>query len=69
MLTPACGTGACAAVAAAFRRGLISEKSITKCITVIMPAGNIEIKINKDNTFVMTGPAEFSYTGFLLPSE
>ena len=60
-LTTACGTGACVAVGAAHRRGLTTEKQMT----VIMPAGSVEIKLRDDGTVVMTGPVEVCYTGYL----
>ena len=61
VLTTACGTGACVAVGAAHRRGLTAEKQMT----VIMPAGSVEIELREDDTVVMTGPVEVCYTGFL----
>ena len=60
-LTTACGTGACVAVGAAHRRGLTGEKKMT----VIMPAGSVDIELKEDHTVVMTGPVEVCYTGFL----
>jgi len=60
-LTTACGTGACVAVAAAHRRGLTTEK----CMTVIMPAGSVEIELREDGMVLMTGPVETCYAGFL----
>jgi len=60
-LTTACGTGACVAVAAAHRRGLTTEK----CMTVVMPAGSVEIELKEDGTVVMTGPVETCYAGYL----
>ena len=60
-LTTACGTGACVAVGAAHRRGLTNEKSMT----VIMPAGSVEIELKDDGTVVMIGPVEICYTGYL----
>ena len=60
-LTTACGTGACVAVGAAHRRGLTGEKKMT----VIMPAGSVEIELRDDDTVVMTGPVEVCYTGYL----
>jgi diaminopimelate epimerase len=59
-LTTACGTGACAAVGAAHRRGLTSEKRMT----VVMPAGSVEIEIHGDHV-EMTGPVETAYAGYL----
>ena len=63
-LTTACGTGACAAVGAARRRGLTDAKQMT----VIMPAGSVQIELKKDDTVIMIGPVEYSYSGF-LPTE
>ena len=60
-LTTACGTGACVAVAAAHRRGLTTEKYMT----VVMPAGSVEIALKEDGTVVMTGPVETCYAGYL----
>jgi diaminopimelate epimerase len=60
-ITTACGTGACAAVGAAHRRGLTDEKRMT----VIMPAGSVEIELKENDSVVMTGPVEVCYTGFL----
>ena len=60
-LTTACGTGACAAVGAAYRRGLVTEKRIK----VNMPAGPVDIELLDDGTVEMTGPVEVCYTGFL----
>jgi diaminopimelate epimerase len=61
VLTTACGTGACVAVGAAHRRGLTVEKQMT----VIMPAGSVEIELQDDERVVMTGPVEICYTGYL----
>jgi diaminopimelate epimerase len=60
-MTTACGTGACVAVGAAHRRGLTDEKRMT----VIMPAGSVEIELKEDDAVVMTGPVEICYTGYL----
>jgi diaminopimelate epimerase len=60
-LTTACGTGACVAVAAAHRRGLTNEKRMT----VIMPAGSVEIELKEDGTVVMIGPVEVCFMGYL----
>ncbi|MEN8210572.1 MAG: diaminopimelate epimerase [Thermodesulfobacteriota bacterium] len=61
VMTTACGTGACVAVAAAHRRGLTKKK----CMTVIMPAGTVEIELKNQNIAVMTGPVEICYVGYL----
>ena len=60
-LTTACGTGACVAVGAAHRRGLTNAKRMT----VIMPAGSVEIDLKEDDSVVMIGPVEMCYTGYL----
>jgi diaminopimelate epimerase len=60
-ITTACGTGACVAVGAAHRRGLTREKQMT----VIMPAGSVEIELKDDDSVIMTGPVEVCYTGYL----
>ena len=60
-LTTACGSGACAAVGAAHRRGLTDEKRMT----VIMPAGELMIELGEDNSVAMTGPIAVCYRGYL----
>ena len=60
-MTTACGTGACVAVGAAHRRGLTNEKRMT----VIMPAGSVEIELKEDDSVIMTGPVKVCYTGYL----
>jgi diaminopimelate epimerase len=65
VLTTACGTGACVAVGAAHRRGLTTEKQMT----VIMPAGSVEIELRDDGSVVMTGPVEVCYSGYLPVAE
>lgn len=65
VLTTACGTGACVAVAAARRRGLTMERKMT----VIMPAGSVEIELKENGMVVMTGPVETCYAGYLPITE
>jgi diaminopimelate epimerase len=60
-LTTACGTGACVAVAAAHRRGLTDVNRMT----VMMPAGSVEIELRGDDSVVMTGPVETCFAGYL----
>jgi diaminopimelate epimerase len=60
-LTTACGTGACVAVAAAHRRGLTDVNRMT----VIMPAGSVEIELKGADSVVMTGPVETCFAGYL----
>jgi diaminopimelate epimerase len=59
-ITLACGTGACAALVAAARRGLTDRKA-----TVIVDGGELEIEWLKDGHVLMTGPVAVSFTGEL----
>ena len=62
-LTLACGSGACAALVAAHRRGRAGRKA-----RIVLDGGALEIDWRADNHVVMTGPAETSFTGE-LPEE
>jgi diaminopimelate epimerase len=55
-LTLACGSGACAAVVAAHRRGL-TERSVA----VTLPGGDLQIDWLSDDHVVMTGPVELEF--------
>jgi diaminopimelate epimerase len=59
-ITQACGTGACASVVAAARRGLTDRK-----VTVTLDGGDLEIEWRADNHVIMTGPVAESFTGTL----
>ncbi len=59
-VTMACGTGACATVAAAINHKYCS---FDEDISVILDGGTLKIKIDSDFTVTMTGPAEFVYEG------
>lgn len=59
-LTRACGTGACATVAAASRRGLIG-----RAVEVQLDGGLLHIEWLKDDHVLMTGPVAVSFTGTL----
>jgi diaminopimelate epimerase len=59
-LTRACGTGACAMVAAASRRGLIGRAA-----NVQLDGGLLHIEWLKDDHVLMTGPVAVSFTGTL----
>jgi len=61
VLTQACGSGSCAVVAAAYRRDLIPSASAY----VHMPGGALKIIYIDNESPVMTGPAEYCYSGFL----
>ena len=57
--TNACGTGACAAVAAAIENGLCSAN---ETVTVKTRGGDLFVKYTYDNIF-LTGNAEMIFTG------
>ncbi|NNG05184.1 MAG: diaminopimelate epimerase, partial [Inquilinus sp.] len=59
-ITRACGTGACAAVVAAARRGL-TERSVS----VFLDGGDLGIAWRGDGRVVMTGPATTVFSGTL----
>jgi diaminopimelate epimerase len=57
-LTRACGSGACAALVAAHRRGLCGRSA-----TVVVDGGSLDIAWRDDGHVVMTGPAAQSFDG------
>ena len=59
-ITLACGTGACAAAAAAVGKGLCQRG---EPVTMILDGGELKIMVSDDGSAVMTGPAEFVYEG------
>jgi diaminopimelate epimerase len=59
-VTLACGTGACASVAAAVAAGYCP---IDEEVTVTLDGGDLHIKITDDGAAVMTGPATTVYKG------
>ena len=62
-ITRACGTGACASLVAAVRRGLSERKA-----DVILDGGTLTIEWTEDGRVLMTGPVAISYRGELEPS-
>ena len=56
--TLACGTGACATLAAGVLNNLVDKKA-----NVHLPGGTLEIEWQDDNRIIMTGPAEVSFAG------
>ena len=62
-LTLACGSGACAALVAAHRRGLTERRA-----EIIADGGTLEIEWRADNHVAMTGPVATSFAGTLDPS-
>ncbi len=57
-LTRACGSGACAALVNAARRGLCGRRA-----TVSLPGGNLLIDWRGDGHVLMTGPVATAFTG------
>lgn len=61
--TMACGTGACAVLVAAVRRGLADRKA-----EVAMDGGSLGIEWTADGRVLMTGAVAISFTGTLAPA-
>lgn len=59
ILTQACGSGACAAVLVARRRGLTDAS----CVTVEMPGGLLRVEIHDDESITLTGPVAVAFSG------
>jgi diaminopimelate epimerase len=59
-VTKACGTGACAALVAANRRGLVDRKA-----TLELDGGELTVEWRDDDHVVMTGPVELEGEGAL----
>ncbi|HVC57606.1 MAG TPA: diaminopimelate epimerase [Stellaceae bacterium] len=57
-ITRACGTGACAALVGAHRRGLTGRQA-----TVRLDGGDLDILWREDGHVVMTGPATLAFEG------
>lgn len=61
-ITRACGTGACATLVAAARRGLSARKA-----DLVLDGGTLTIEWTAGNRILMTGPATESYRGEIPP--
>jgi diaminopimelate epimerase len=59
-LTLACGTGACAALVNAARRGLSAREA-----TVSLPGGDLRIAWRDDGHVLMSGPTTTAFTGMI----
>jgi len=57
-LTLACGTGACATVAAAVKNGLSERRA-----KVNLPGGSLDIKWSESNNIYLAGPAQEVFSG------
>ena len=62
-LTRACGTAACAAAVSAMRL-----RRMDRSVTVNVPGGPLRIEWRDDNHVVMTGPAEWEFSGTFDPA-
>jgi diaminopimelate epimerase len=62
-VTRACGSGACATLVAAARRGLTGRSA-----EVVLDGGRLGIEWLKDDHVLMTGPVATSFTGILDPA-
>ena len=62
-ITRACGSGACAALVAAHRRGLAAKQA-----EVVLDGGSLDIAWREDGHVVMTGPVALSFEGAFDPS-
>ena len=59
-LTLACGSGACATLVNAARRGLTGRRA-----TVVVDGGELEIEWREDGHVLMTGPATLAWRGII----
>lgn len=57
-ITRACGSGACAAVVAAHRRGLTERRAV-----VTLDGGSLDVRWRDDGHVIMIGPAALSFEG------
>jgi diaminopimelate epimerase len=62
-ITPACGTGACAALVAAARRGLTARRA-----EVLADGGPLQVEWREDGHVLLTGAVAESFRGTLDPS-
>lgn len=58
-ITPACGSGACAAAIAAIHKNLIPRSTIN----VEMDGGILQIEWTNDHKIIQSGPAHYCFTG------
>jgi diaminopimelate epimerase len=57
-ITEACGSGACATVVAAVRRGIGARRA-----TVVLDGGELVVEWREDNHVILVGSASLSYRG------
>jgi len=61
-ITQACGSAACATAVCATRKDLTDRK-----VTVTVPGGDLRIEWTENDRILMTGPAEYEFSGMLNP--
>ena len=61
-LTLACGSGACAAMVAARRRGLVGDR-----VRLVLDGGEVEVAWPGEGPVTLTGPTARVFTGTLAP--
>ena len=62
-LTLACGTAACAAAVAGARTGRTGRD-----VTLTAPGGTLHVSWREDDHFILSGPAEWEFSGLLDPA-
>lgn len=62
-LTKACGSAACAAAVAGARTGRTD-----RAVTLTAPGGELRVEWREDDHVVLTGPAEWEFSGFFDPA-
>jgi diaminopimelate epimerase len=62
-LTKACGSAACAAAVSAARTGRTGRR-----LTITLPGGDLQIDWRADEHVIMTGPAEWEFSGSFDPA-
>jgi diaminopimelate epimerase len=63
-ITRACGSGACAALVAAHRRGLMARRAVVE-----LDGGSLDIAWHADGHVIMTGPVVLSFEGCFAPAQ
>jgi diaminopimelate epimerase len=61
-LTKACGSAACAAAVAAARTGRTDRR-----VALTVPGGQLQVEWRADDHVVLTGPAEWEFSGRFDP--
>lgn len=62
-ITMACGSAACATVVNGARTGRTGRN-----VTVTLPGGDLDVSWREDNFVIMSGPAEYEFSGYIDPT-